>query len=72
MIGGGHDSGIKKSNTINRRMFIFAAAKAVLFFSVEINYYEILGNILFTFLLYYIFAYIFDIYRKIISRIQTW
>ena len=44
----------------------------ILFFSVEINYYEILGNILFTFLLYYIFAYIFDIYRKIISRIQTW
>ena len=40
------------------------------FFSIEINYYEILGNIIFTFLLYYIFAYIFDIYRKIIIRIQ--
>jgi rod shape-determining protein MreD len=40
------------------------------FFSIEINYYEILGNIIFTFLLYYIFAYIFDIYRKIIFRIQ--
>ena len=34
MIGGGHDSGIKKSNTINRRMFIFAAAKAVVFFGI--------------------------------------
>ena len=34
MIGGGHDSGIKKSNTINRRMFIFAAAKAVEFFGI--------------------------------------
>jgi len=43
----------------------------MLFFSIEINYYEILGNIVFTFLIYYIFAYIFDIYRKIISRIKT-
>ena len=43
----------------------------VLFFSIEINYYEILGNIIFTFLLYYIFAYIFDIYRKILLRIKT-
>ena len=42
----------------------------VLFFSIEINYYEILGNIIFTFLLYYIFAYIFDIYRKILLRIK--
>ena len=42
------------------------------FFSIEINYYEILGNIIFTFLIYYIFAYIFDIYRKIISGIKTW
>ncbi len=31
MIGSGQDSGFKKSNTINRRMFIFAAAKAVVF-----------------------------------------
>ena len=31
MIGTGQDSGFKKSNTINRRMFIFAAAKAVVF-----------------------------------------
>ena len=43
----------------------------ILFFSIEINYYKIFGNIIFTFLLYYIFAYIFDIYRKIISRIKT-
>ena len=42
----------------------------VLFFSIEINYYEILGNIIFTFLLYYIFAYIFDFYRKILLRIK--
>jgi len=41
------------------------------FFSIEINYYEILGNIIFTFFLYYIFAYIFDIYQKIIFRIKT-
>jgi len=32
MIGvGGEDSGFKKSNTVNRRMFIFAAVKAVVF-----------------------------------------
>ena len=32
MIGrGGEDSGFKKSNIVNRRMFIFAAAKAVIF-----------------------------------------
>jgi len=43
----------------------------VLFFSIEINYYEILGNIIFTFLFYYIFAHIFDIYRKILLRIKT-
>ena len=44
----------------------------ILFFSIEINYYEILGNIIFTFLLYYIFSIVFDIYRKIISGIKTW
>ena len=43
----------------------------IIFFSIELNYYELLGNIIFTFLFYYIFGYIFDIYRKIISRIQT-
>ena len=35
MIGGsGEDTGIKKSNIVNRRMFIFAAAKAVVFFGI--------------------------------------
>ncbi len=35
MIGNsGEDSGFKKSNTVNRRMFIFAAAKAVVFFGI--------------------------------------
>ena len=34
MIGSGEDSGFKKTNTINRRMFIFAAAKAVVFFGI--------------------------------------
>ncbi len=44
MIGSGEDSGFKKTNTVNRRMFIFAAAKAVVFcgivarlFSLQIN-----------------------------------
>ena len=42
----------------------------VSFFSIELNYYDLSGNILFTFLLYYIFAHIFDIYRKILLRIK--
>ena len=53
------------ANSIN---FILLAT----FFEININYYEILGNIVFTFLLYYIFAYFFDIYQKIISRIKIW
>ena len=32
MISGGHDTGFNKLKTINRRMFIFSAAKAVIFF----------------------------------------
>ena len=38
----------------------------VLFFKIESNYYDLLGNIFFTFVLYYIFAYIFDIYRRLV------
>ncbi len=34
MIGSGEDSGFKKTNIINRRMFIFTAAKAVVFFGI--------------------------------------
>ena len=44
MISGGGDSGYKKFNTINRRMFILSAAKAVVLsgiilrlFSLQIN-----------------------------------
>ena len=33
MISGG-DTGFKKLSTINRRMFIFSAAKAVIFFGI--------------------------------------
>ena len=40
------------------------------FFSVELNYYDLSGNILFTFLLYYIFGYLFDIYQRIAFRRQ--
>ena len=31
---GGYDTGFKKNKTINRRMFIFSAAKAVIFFGI--------------------------------------
>ena len=34
MISGGEDSSFKKIKTINRRMFIFSAAKAVVFFGI--------------------------------------
>ena len=40
-------------------------------FSIEFNYYELLGNIFFTFMLYYVFAYIFDIYRKLVFKGQA-
>lgn len=37
-------------------------------FDVDINYYDLSGNIFFTFLLYYIFSYIFDLYSKIVFK----
>ena len=40
----------------------------ILIFDVDINYYDLSGNIFFTFLLYYIFSYIFDLYSKIIFK----
>ncbi len=40
----------------------------VLFFSIELNYYELSGNIFFTFLLYFIFAFLFDLYQRIAFR----
>ena len=40
----------------------------VLFFSIELNHYELSGNIFFTFLLYFIFAFLFDFYQRIAFR----
>ena len=40
----------------------------VSFFSIELNYYDLSGNILFTFLLYYIFAHILDFYYRLAFR----
>ncbi len=37
-------------------------------FSLEFNYYELSGNIFFTFFLYYIFALIFDAYHNLIFK----
>ena len=37
----------------------------VSFFSIELNYYDLSGNIFFTFLLYYIFAHILDFYYRL-------
>ena len=44
MISGNSDSSFKKLATINRRMFIFSAAKAVIFFGVG-NLSGIMRNI---------------------------
>ena len=38
----------------------------ITFFSIQVNYYEIAANILFTFILYYIFSYIFEGYKAVI------
>ena len=51
-------------NSLNYFLLIF-------FFAVEVNYYEIGGNILFTFMLYYIFANLFDIYFRYAFRIKN-
>ena len=52
-------------NSLNYFLLIF-------FFAIEVNYYEIGGNIFFTFLLYYIFANLFDIYfRYTFSRVKN-
>ena len=37
----------------------------VSFFSIELNYYELSGNIFFTFLIYYIFAHVLDFYYRL-------
>ena len=43
----------------------------VLFFKIESNNCDLVGNIFFTFILYYIFAYIFDIYRRLVFLGKT-
>ena len=40
----------------------------ITFFLIEVNYYEISANILFTFILYYFFSYIFETYKKLVFR----
>ena len=40
----------------------------IIFFNVDVNYYDLTGNIVFTFLLYYIFSYIFDFYQRMIFK----
>lgn len=40
----------------------------ITFFSIEFDYYELTGNIFFTFILYYIFAYIFEVYQKLVFK----
>tara|TARA_B100001250_G_scaffold407729_1_gene428960 strand:- start:676 stop:1200 length:525 start_codon:yes stop_codon:yes gene_type:complete len=37
-------------------------------FSIEMNYYELMGNIFFTFIFYYIFAYLFDVYQRVVFK----
>ena len=42
----------------------FTYSLLTLFFSFEINYISLLINLIFTFLLYFVFAYIFQFYQK--------
>ena len=37
-------------------------------FNIDVNYYDLIGNIFFTFLLYFIFSYIFDLYFNFVFR----
>ena len=37
-------------------------------FSIEMNNYELMGNIFFTFIFYYIFAYLFDVYQRVVFK----
>ena len=37
-------------------------------FTIDLNYYDLLGNIIFTFLFYILFAFIFNNYLKITLR----
>ena len=37
-------------------------------FNINVNYYDLIGNIFFTFLLYFIFSYIFDLYFNLVFR----
>ena len=37
-------------------------------FNIDVNYYDLIGNIFFTFLLYFIFSYIFDLYFNLVFR----
>ena len=40
----------------------------IIIFNVDVNYYDLIGNIFFTFILYYLFAYIFDIYQRFVFK----
>ena len=42
----------------------------IIFFSIDVNYSVISGNILFTFFFYYIFAHIFDIYFRYAFKVN--
>ena len=44
MISGGGDSSFKKINTVNRRMFIFSVAKAVVFFGIVARLFSLQIN----------------------------
>ena len=37
-------------------------------FNIEVNYYDLTGNIFFTFFFYFIFSYIFDFYFNLVFR----
>ena len=72
MISG--NSGIRKTDVINRRMFIIGAAKVIildLVFLYQVDFMDYLINSGFTFLFYPLFFILFNILNSKISNKQN-
>ena len=66
-----------RPNTINDWLFFLVTILVatsinffllISFFGVDVNYYDLTGNIIFTFILYLLFSLIFDLYQKIVFK----
>ena len=66
-----------RPNTINDWLFFLVTILVatsinffllISFFGVDVNYYDLTGNIIFTFILYLLFSLIFDFYQKVVFK----